>query len=162
MAFCLRCGASSDGADPCPACGAPQNGAVRSRMSVRSGQPYSSDANVPATDWDGVGSERYMALLSYLGLLALLPYLLARRSPFAYTHAVCGVNLLLLEAAYLLASTVLDALFMRIHWRIGLIVSALLSLGGLFFLFLSACGILNVCRGKCKPLPFIGALRLIR
>ena len=77
MAYCSKCGSSlSEGDKVCGNCGEPVPGANRS----------SSNSN-----------EIWMGILSYLGILALIPYFVKDQTPFVRAHAVRGINLLLLE-----------------------------------------------------------------
>ena len=102
-----------------------------------------------------------MALLSYLGPLAFVPYFAAKQSPFAQFHAVRGLNLFLLEAAYGVAMSVVVWLFKLVLFQLGLIVDFVFRLGWLFFLAMSIIGIVYVCNGEKKELPLIGTLRFI-
>ena len=76
MAYCSKCGSSlNEGDKVCGNCGEPVPGANRS----------SSNSN-----------EIWMGILSYLGILALIPYFVKDQTPFVRAHAVRGINLLLL------------------------------------------------------------------
>jgi uncharacterized membrane protein len=85
-----------------------------------------------------------IALLSYIGLLVLVPLLAAKEDEFVQFHAKQG--LVLLIAA--IAVTVVNIIPV-----LGQIVSLL---GGLACLVLSVMGIINVLNGERKPLPLIG------
>lgn len=156
MAYCTQCGAEiPDDAHFCRSCGAFQGeqGAARPQDApVR---------RVPGVDQDAEDN-RLMALLAYLGPLALVPYLAAKQSPFAQYHALRGLNLFLLEAAYGVGAAVLSGLFALVWFRLGLALGLLFNIGWLFFVAMSIIGIVNVCNGEKKDLPLVGALRFIK
>ena len=103
MAYCMQCGAEiADDARFCPSCGAFQS----SQAARPQGAPVH---RVPGVDQDAEDN-KLMALLSYLGPLAFVPYFVAKQSPFAQFHAVRGLNLFLLEAVYGVAMSAMDIL----------------------------------------------------
>lgn len=156
MAYCTQCGAEiPDDARFSRSCGAFQGeqGAARPQDApVR---------RVPGVDQDAEDN-RLMALLAYLGPLALVPYLAAKQSPFAQYHALRGLNLFLLEVAYGVGAAVLSGLFTLVWFRLGLALGLLFNIGWLFFVAMSIIGIVNVCNGEKKDLPLVGALRFIK
>lgn len=155
MAYCMQCGAEiADDARFCPSCGAFQ--------SSQAARPQGAPTHrAPGVDQDAEDN-KLMALLSYLGPLAFVPYFVAKQSPFAQFHAVRGLNLFLLEAVYGVAMSVVVWLFKLVLFRLGLIVDFLFRLGWLFFLAMSIIGIVYACNGEKKELPLIGTLRFIR
>lgn len=79
MAYCAKCGKQvGENEKFCPGCGAPVNGGVRSGDSASS-------------------NDTLMGILSYLGILVLIPFLIKDQTPFVRAHAVRGMNLMLLE-----------------------------------------------------------------
>lgn len=155
MAYCMQCGAEiADDARFCPSCGAFQ--------SSQAARPQGAPTHrAPGVDQDAEDN-KLMALLSYLGPLAFVPYFAAKQSPFAQFHAVRGLNLFLLEAVYGVATSVVAWLFKLVLFRLGLVVDFLFRLGWLFFLAMSIIGIVYACNGEKKELPLIGTLRFIR
>ena len=95
-----------------------------------------------ATQSTPVGSDKdiqenkLMALLSYLGILFLIPLLAKKDSPYCQFHAKQGLVLFI-------ASFIMWIPF--IGWILGVVV---------FILWLI--GVINVLSGKMKPLPIIG------
>lgn len=162
MAFCVRCGAPVDDTPFCAACGAAQDAAAFLLPELPEDAAAADNARLQVFSPDDVAENRLMALLSYLGFLCLIPYLAARTSPFAHVHAVRGMNLLLLELLYLLGSALLNAVCALLSWQLALVVSAALSICGLFFLWLSALGIAAACRGESRSLPLVSGFRLIQ
>lgn len=134
MAYCSKCGSSlNEGDKACGNCGEPVPGANRS----------SSNSN-----------EIWMGILSYLGVLALIPYLVKDQTPFVRAHAVRGINLLLLEVIVWVAVGVFSF--------IPVLNDILSTLAGLASFVLSLIGIINVANKEDKDLPFIGTIRMIK
>ncbi len=134
MAYCSKCGSSlNEGDKVCGNCGEPVPGANRS----------SSNSN-----------EIWMGILSYLGILALIPYFVKDQTPFVRAHAVRGINLLLLEVIVWVAVGVFSF--------IPLLNDILSTLAGLASFVLSLIGIINVANKEDKDLPFIGTIRMIK
>ena len=134
MAYCSKCGSSlNEGDKVCGNCGEPVPGANRS----------SSNSN-----------EIWMGILSYLGILALIPYFVKDQTPFVRAHAVRGINLLLLEVIVWVAVGVFSF--------IPLLNDILSTLAGLASFILSLIGIINVANKEDKDLPVIGNIRLIK
>lgn len=92
------------------------------------------------------GDDNMIAILSYIGILFLVPMLAAKDNEFAKYHAKQGLVLFIAEIA-----TALVAWIPFIGWIIGLVA-------WIMWLVLSIMGIVNVVGGKKKPLPIIGSL----
>ena len=134
MAYCSKCGSQlNEGDKACGNCGEPVPGAYRN----------TSNSN-----------EIWMGILSYLGVLALIPYLVKDQTPFVRAHAVRGINLLLLEVIVWVAVGVFS-------W-VPILDGILSTLAGLASFVLSLIGIINVANKEDKDLPFIGTIRMIK
>ena len=133
MAFCSKCGAQLGKDDKvCPSCGNLVDGPV-----VASGS-----------------NDTLMGVLSYLGILALIPYFSTGLSSFARFHALQGMNLFLLEIIAGVAIGILSYVP-----ALGGIVSWVVSLGSLAFAII---GIVNVANKEMKELPIVGGVRIIK
>ena len=135
MANCVKCGKElGENEKFCSSCGQPVGG-------VRTGESSSSN-------------DTLMGILSYLGILALIPFLVKDQTPFVRAHAVRGMNLFLLEVIAWAAVAIFS-------WVpvLSSILSWLVSLAGLA---LSIIGIVNVANHDDKDLPVIGTIRLIK
>ena len=136
MAYCSKCGAQLNDSDKaCGNCGEPVTGA--------SPVHESSSSN-----------DMWMGILSYLGILSLIPYLVKDQTPFVRAHAVRGINLFLLEVIVWVAVGVFS-------W-VPVLNGILSTLAGLASFALSLIGIINVANKEDKDLPFIGSIRLIK
>ena len=98
------------------------------------------------------GSEKFMGILAYLGVLVLFPLFLAKDSQFARYHTNQG---LILFIAYLVLG-ILQKIFPT-----GIISTILWICGVIVFIF-TIIGIVNVCKGECKELPWIGKYRILK
>jgi uncharacterized membrane protein len=135
MAFCSKCGSKlNDGDKACGTCGEPVGGARVSETSS--------------------SNDMWMGILSYLGILALVPFLIKDQTPFVRAHAVRGINLLILEVIAWVAVGVFS-------W-VPVLSGILSTIAGLAGFVLSLIGIINVANKDDKDLPFIGAIRLIK
>ena len=87
-----------------------------------------------------------MGVLSYLGILIIIPFLMAKDDPFVKFHIKQGLLLVIVEiAVWVLGSSM---------WQLWM----LLNLVNLATLVLSIIGIVNVVQGNQKELPLIGGL----
>jgi len=85
-----------------------------------------------------------MGILAYLGLLVIIPYLVAKDDSFVKFHIRQGLVLVVIEIAV---------------WFIGMIVwpfMIFIPLVNLAVLVLVIIGIVNVVQGKEKELPLVG------
>ena len=100
---------------------------------------------------------KFMAILSYIGILALIPYLAEKNNKFVMYHAKVGLNLFLLEV---IASVALSALgFTIILLPLIALVSPVVGIGSVV---LSIIGIVNVCNGEAKELPVIEKIKIVK
>ena len=115
----------------------------------------------------------FLALLSYIGVLALIPYFASNNSKFVKYHSLQGMNLLVFWGIY----TIVDNLVSMIKvseivvnyngMRGSRLVTPIwlsfpLGLVGFVLGVLSIIGIIYVCEGKAKELPLIGKIKIIK
>ena len=110
-----------------------------------------------------IEGNKLMAVLSYLGILVLIPILAAKDSPFAKFHATQGLNLLIVSVAWSIVSGIIGAIlgaigvtFLSVLWSI---ITLLVSI--VIFLTM-VIGIINAAQGKAKELPIIGGFRILK
>ncbi|MCK9361621.1 hypothetical protein M0Q28_05385 [Patescibacteria group bacterium] len=105
-------------------------------------------AAVPAFDKKDAEDNRWMAALSYLGILCLIPLLAKKDSKFVQEHAKQGLVLLFVEIMFAILSNggvpVLDVLG---------------QLGSAAAFIASIAGLVHVFKGAFWEIPFLGALR---
>lgn len=110
-----------------------------------------------------IEGNKLMAVLSYIGILVLVPILAAKDSPFAKYHAAQGLNLLIVDVAWCIVSGIVSLIF-------GLIGVTFLSalwtivtwLVGIALFLMMVIGIINAAQGRAKELPLIGGFRILR
>lgn len=115
----------------------------------------------------------FLAMLSYIGIFAFIPYFIHTDSKFVKYHAVRGINLLILEGIY----TLLDGLLSMIKVSKVVIdygslvgtkmvtplwISLPMAIVGGILTVISIIGIINVCKGKAKELPLVGKIKIIK
>ncbi len=90
------------------------------------------------------GQKNILAIISYIGILCLVPILMKEKDEFVKFHAKQGLVLFIAEVATLLISWI-----PILGWFIGFIL-------WIIWLVLSLMGIINAVGGKQVPLPVIG------
>jgi uncharacterized membrane protein len=108
----------------------------------------------PTPDATDVANNKIFAILSYFGILFVIPLFAAKESPFARFHANQGLILFLAEIALYIIYFIL----LFIVPIVGLIFS-ILFLG---ITVLAVIGIINAAKGELKELPLIGQFKLIK
>lgn len=187
MAFCQNCGAKlEEGVKFCPNCGS----AVEGNTAGKNGTAGADSTRTSATQTSGSTNEKknfeetiqdlndtedttdqfdpadiqqnkVMAVLSYIGILVLVPILGAKDSKFARYHANQGLLLLIASAAYNIALRIVNAILYAISWRLAFI-GTILSVVSIALFVLMIIGIVNAANGRAKELPVIGKYRLLK
>lgn len=85
-----------------------------------------------------------MGVLSYIGILVIIPYLVARQDPFVKFHVKQGIVLAVIEIGLWMVSMTI--------WMLAPVIM-LVNLG---LLVLSIIGIVNVLQKKQEELPVVG------
>lgn len=104
------------------------------------------EATMEQKTWDpkDVEANKAISVLSYIGILFLIPMLAKKDSPYAQFHAKQGLVLFLFA---IIVNVILVIPF--IGWIIGFI-------GWIFVVVVAIMGIVNALSGKAKELPLIG------
>jgi len=121
-----------------------------------------------------IEDNKALAVLSYIGPLALIPYLKGKDSKYSYYHAVQGMNLLIVWLAY----TILSALLYQIKvtkscdfiWgKISncnsvtpFIIRFPLEIVGFILFAISIVGIIYAIQGKAKKLPLVSKINIFK
>lgn len=119
-------------------------------------------------DPQDIANNKVMAVLSYLGILVLIPWFAAPQSRFARFHAKQGVTLFLVDIAYTIISVLLGLIktphyyyffeYYATPWYINLLIFII----GIPVIVLTILGIVNAARGHAKELPIIGRFNIIK
>lgn len=138
MAFCAKCGKElAEGEKFCASCG----------------EPVAEAATV--VDTKAGSNDTLMGVLSYLGILSLIPYFIKDQTSFVRYHAVRGLNLFLLELIASVAAWIVGLALSGV----GTLLSWIVSVAGLAFTII---GIVNVANHEKKDLPLIGGIQFVK
>ena len=175
--FCPSCGTGTDAAaQPAqqpvqPVQQAQQPAQQQAPQPVAMPESIQNIMNTPDTtaefDPKDIADNKLMAVLSYFGLLLLIPWFVAPNSKFARFHAKQGIALCAIYIVYLIISIILSmAIKVETYvWGIPtgikhtpFWVSIILFIICLPIVALSVIGIINAVQGKAKQLPIIGGI----
>lgn len=175
MATCKNCGSNvNDDIKFCPNCGtevaAPAQAQTQAQTQTQQSNTDFTDkvaqlnntADTTAEfDANDIASNKVMAVLSYFGILWLIPLFAAKESKFARYHANQGLVIFIASFAYSIASTIIDSIFTAISYRLGF-VGTILDLVSIVFVVLAIIGIINAANGKAKEVPVIGKYKILK
>lgn len=107
----------------------------------------SSSTSAPQLEAAPSGDKRMiMGILAYIGILVIIPFLMAKDDSFVHFHIKQGLVLVVLE----LIIWVLGMTYIFYDFNI------ILSIVNIILIVLSIVGIVNVVQGKEKELPVLG------
>ncbi|MGI6743732.1 MAG: hypothetical protein ACOX4O_08750 [Eubacteriales bacterium] len=168
MRTCRYCGKqSSDDSKFCTDCGAAfDNSGEKSNKTSTDfeGQAkaiFDTPDHTSKMDPNDIYTNKAMALLSYLGILVLIPLFAAKDSAYTRFHASQGLTLFIVEIVYTVLNRLIMALFGKM-FIIGPLFSMIFLALGIALLGLAVFGIICVVQNKAKELPFIGSLHIIK
>ncbi len=95
-------------------------------------------------DQEDIDKNKFMAILCYLGILIVIPFLVAKESKFVKYHINQGLCMIV----FILILGVISYLPI-VGWIVG-------AVSGIASLILCLMGILNAARGEAKELPLVG------
>ena len=177
MAFCSKCGNQvADGSKFCDKCGASVNGTNPKNTNNTSKNISDSVGDLGAKiagfnntsdytseyDQADIVANKVFAVLSYLGILVLVPILEAPNSKFARFHANQGLILLIANVAINIVLSILRTISVVIAEPLGMIFSVIIGLVSILILIVTIIGIVNAAQGKAKELPLIGKIRILK
>jgi uncharacterized membrane protein len=157
--FCPNCGAANtpaSGASGASGGGFQQNAQNAFRNLNNTGE-YTEQFD-PAD----INNNKGMSILSYFGLLFLIPLLAAPQSKFARYHVNQGIVLLIAEAIIGVASGIVAGILLIVPF-VGPVISGLIYLAvSVVSLVWFITGIVNCVNGRAKDLPIIGKYRILK
>ena len=117
-----------------------------------------------------VADNKVFGIFAYPGLFCLIPMFAApKNSKFSRYHANQGLLLLICNAIYAIICCLLNLIKVPVYrfgFRVGsttpVIIPIILAILSLPIIALVVLGIINVVNGKCKDLPFIGKIKLLK
>ena len=119
------------------------------KMTDETNEEVSQEEAVPQGDQGDIEKNKVMAVLSYIGILCLIPLLAAKESKFAQFHAKQGLVLFLAEVllSNLYAIPVLNVVMIFVGWIIYILL-----------VVLAIMGIVNALQGKYWKMPVLGGM----
>lgn len=105
-------------------------------------------------DPEDIKKNKVMAVLSYFGILVLIPILCAKNSKFARFHANQGLVLFIIEALVFPLLSIIFKGWVLLNWILGL-------LGLVIFVF-AVLGIVYAVQGKAKEIPILGNIKILK
>lgn len=111
---------------------------------------------------------KLMALLSYIGILALIPYFAEKENKYVRFHAIQGLNLLIINlvvsAASFVVAIVATILFIIpiIGWILGFLLYLVIGLVPVGLLVISILGVVYSLQGNAKELPIVNQIKFIK
>lgn len=122
-----------------------------------------------------VEKNKYLNIFSYIGILFLIPLFMAKGSKYTRFHVNQGIVLAIFNVAYAIVKAIVMAIlqacllggyeyyqYLSPFYGIYNVINIILSLVSLVFTALAIYGIYNTCTGKCKELPVIGVIRILK
>ena len=107
--------------------------------------------------------KKITAGLSYLFWFTLIPMMYASESKFVKYHANQGFVLAIAETIFLILTVIVSKIVWAVSRPTSLLVETImLAIFVGVFGMLSLIGILNVVRGKEKPIPTFGNIQLLK
>lgn len=134
-----------------------------------------TEDNTKEHDTKDIETNKGLAMISYLGPLALIPFLVSKESKYAQYHAKQGLNLFVIEIiigifSYFISSIVMvpqmchltegisyECGFMTPWW-----ITLPIKLLEVFTLTLAIVGFVFAYQGKAKELPIVGKIKIIK
>ena len=101
-----------------------------------------------------IESGKLMSVLSYLSVLALIPYFTEKNNPYVKFHAKQGMNIFIYEAIL----SALDSFLTPFTGLFGFVA----YLGLVAFAILSIIGLVFALTGEAKEVPFLNKIAIIK
>ena len=176
MAFCSNCGKQLDeNTGVCTSCNVQaEQSATRENDQEKNSQANFfqklNDTTDTTAEYDpkDIADNKIMALLSYFGILVLIPMFAAPNSKFTRFHVKQGFTLFLAYIAYGILRFILglirttDYIWGIPYYTTPGIVVLIGWLIGIPLFVLSIIGIINAYQGKAKELPIIGKFQILK
>ncbi len=108
-----------------------------------------------------IQNNKTMGILSYIGLLVLVPIFAAKDSKFARFHANQGLVLVIAQAIVTTVLSIIAAILVHIP-LIGWLLAFLIRIIIPVVYIPSIIGIINAAKGQAKELPIIGGIKILK
>lgn len=185
MALCKNCGQELDeNAKVCANCGTaveaetpkaePVDYTAQTEQPVEQVTPVDYTVETPSDD--DMQGNKGISILSYFGILLLIPLFVRKTSEYCKFHVKQGANLFVTSLAYTIVTQILLAIIglifrPTIHTLyfytyttphpVHTLFNVIFSLGSIFFLVIAILGMVNAGTGKKKDVPILGAIKVM-
>lgn len=169
MTYCVKCGAQIDErASFCPQCGAPVPKEQTQDPYGYESDTYGQNGNYGQYDSYGgdtgwfvqeeVQQNKVMAVLSYIGVLVLIPLLAGdKTSAYLRQHVNQGLALFIISAVLEFVERIFDDII-----PLGWVISWPLGIAQFAAFIILIMGIVSACKGTRKPLPIVGNIHILK
>lgn len=126
-------------------------------------------------DKKDIEKNKGISILSYLGPLCLIPFLIQKDSKYAQYHAKQGLNLFIFEVIFGMISAFLSSIVQvskmctilgEVQYECGVVtpwwLNVPIRLGDLCLAVISLIGLIYACQGKAKEVPVLGKIKIIK
>lgn len=163
MAYCTKCGTELDEKGVCPNCPPKENTADKISKGVKKISESFKNAEDTTSEYEKKDIEKnlFFAIISYFGILILLPIIVVPDSKFARFHTSQALNLMILRFIYYIVSAVLILIFVNVSKVATIIIAGLLALLGIGIFAIWIQGIANAAGKRAKKLPFVGKFDIL-
>lgn len=163
MAYCTKCGTELDEKGVCPNCPPKENAADKINKGVKKLSDSFKNAEDTTADYEKKDIEKnlFFAIISYFGILILLPIIVVPDSKFVRFHTSQALNLMILRFIYYIVSAVLILIFVNVSKVATIIIAGLLALLGIGIFAIWIQGIANAAGKRAKKLPFVGKFDIL-
>lgn len=142
--FCHSCDAEVGDTRFCPKCGIDLTAPIEAN-------PFNAEA-------EDIAKNKMYGILSYLGILALVPLFAAKDSPFARFHCNQGLVLLIANVAVVVLKSIIHTLPSILYTILNLGLSGISICVAVFAIM----GLVYACKGEKKALPIIGDIQILK
>lgn len=153
--FCQHCGAkiNPDNALFCQNCGTAVNAPMRAIP------PPMRPMTLEEQD---VKDNKAMAIMSYLGILFLVPLFAAKKSPFARFHCNNGLVLFIAHLSVAILTSLVSSFINPISLLLAGFLTFVLFGISVFLFVVSIMGLVHAIKGEKKELPIIGKIKILK
>lgn len=103
-----------------------------------------------------------MAILSYFGILFLIPLFAAKESPFARYHCNNGLVLFIANIAVSILSSLTSAIINPISLLLAGLITLAIFVVSVFLIVVAIMGLVAAIKGEKKELPIIGKIKILK
>ena len=140
----------------------PQQGYQQPQQGYQQPQQGYQQQGYPQVNITDAQMKKGMAIISYFYILVLIPIFAAKNDPFARYHANQGLILFILQFILNVISNVAVRLLVGVSatlvWGLTFGINILMFV----ILIFNIIGIINAAKGRMKPLPIFGGIKILK